>query len=132
MESLLIEINSSVFRITNDIVIRVIYRTPDSSVEVFNDRINDIMNTIQRVNKICYLLGDLSIDFLKCDGHKLTSDYLDTIYSHNLLPFIVKQTRVTTHSTTLIDHILIILVHSPHISKESYVHHSLTIMLYSM
>ena len=117
MESLLIEINSCVFRITNDIVIGVIYRMPDFYVEVFNDRINDIMNTIQRENKICYLLGDLSIDFLKCDGHKLTSDYLATIYSHNLLPLIVKPTRVTTHSATLIDHILIILVHSPHISK---------------
>ena len=106
MESLFIEIDSSVFSTTNDIVIGVIYRMPDSSVEVFNERINDIMNTIQRENKTCYLLGDLNIDFLKCDGHKPTSDFLDTIYSHNLFPLITKPTRVTNHSATLIDHIL--------------------------
>ena len=106
MESLFIEIDSSVVSTTNDIVIGVIYRMPDSSVVVFNERINDIMNTIQRENKTCYLLGDLNIDFLKCDGHKPTSDFLDTIYSHKLFPLITKPTRVTNHSAILIDHIL--------------------------
>ena len=106
MESLFIEIDQSAFSTTNYIIIGVIYRMPDSSVEVFNDRINDIMSTIQRENNTCYPLGDLNIDFLKSDGHKLTSDFLDTIYSHNLFPLITKPTRVTSHSATLIDHIL--------------------------
>ena len=48
MESLFIEIDRSAFSTTNDIIIRVIYRMPDSSVEIFNERINDIMSTIQR------------------------------------------------------------------------------------
>ena len=106
MESLFIEIDRSAFSATNDIIIGVIYRMPDFSVEVFNERINDIMSTIQRKNKTCYLIGDLNIDFLKIDGHKPTSDFLDTIYSHILFPLIPKPTRVTSHSVTLLDHIL--------------------------
>ena len=106
MESVFIEIDRSAFSTTNDIIIGVIYRMPDSSVEVFNERINDIMSTIQRENETCYLLRDLNIDFLKSDGHKPTSDFLDTIYSHNVFPLITKLTRVISHSATLIDHIL--------------------------
>ena len=106
---------------------------PDSSVEVFHERVNDIMSTMQRENKTCYLLGDLNIDFLKSDGHKPTSDFLDTIYSHNLFPLITKPNRVTIHSATLIDHIITNDFEKfPHISKEFYVHHFLTIVLYSM
>ena len=61
---------------------------PDSSVEVFNERINDIMSIIQRENKTCYLLGDLNIDYLKSDGHKPTFlifliPYIPIIYSHS-------------------------------------------------
>ena len=106
MESLFLEIDRNAFSTTNDIIIGVIYRMPDSSVEVFNERINAIMNTIQRENNTCYLLGDLNIDFLKSDGHKPTSDFLDTIYSQNVFPLITKPTRVTSHSATLIGHIL--------------------------
>ena len=106
MESLFIEIEPSALSTTNDIIIEVIYRMPDSSVEVFNEIIDDILSTIQWENKTCYILGDLYIDFVKSDGHKPTSDFLDTIYSHNLFPLITKPTRVTSHSATLIDHIL--------------------------
>ena len=106
MESLFIEIDRNAFSTTKNIIIGVIYRMPDSSVEVFNKRINDIMSTIQWENNTSYLLGDLNIDFLKSDEHKPTSDFLDTIYSHNLFPLITKPTRVTSDSATLIDHIL--------------------------
>ena len=106
MESLFLEIDRSAFSTTNDIIIGVIYRMPDSSVEVFNERINDIMSIKQRENETCYLLRDFNIDFLKSDGHKPTSDFLDTIYSHNVFPLITKLTGVTSHSATLVDHIL--------------------------
>ena len=52
-----------------------------------------------------YILGDMNIDFLKCDSHPPTEAYLDMLYSNNLLPIITKPTRLTYHSATLIDHI---------------------------
>ena len=54
---------------------------------------------------MCYLLGDLNIDLFKYDYHKTTSNFLDTMYSYNMFPLIVKPTRVTEKSATLIDHI---------------------------
>ena len=52
------------------------------------------------------MLGDLNIDFLKCDEHRLTSSFIDTLYSNNVFPLITKPTRVTQSTATLIDHIL--------------------------
>jgi hypothetical protein len=79
---------------------------PDSSIDLFNDRINDILNTVNKENKIFYLMGDLNIDFLKSEQHKPTSNFVDTIYSHSVFPVITKPTRVTDTTATLIDHIL--------------------------
>ena len=42
MESILIEIDKDMFTTNCNIVIGLIYRTPDSSVDVFNERISDI------------------------------------------------------------------------------------------
>ena len=105
MESVFIEIDSTYFGTSSNVVIGIVYRMPDSSVEVFNERITDIMNVIHREKKMCYLLGDLNIGLFKCDDHKPTSNFLDTMYSYNMFPLIVKPTRVTEKSATLIDHI---------------------------
>ena len=106
MESIFIEIDSSVYCTKSNIVVGLIYRMPDSSVEVFNERIDGVLNTIKREKKIVYLMGDLNINFLKCDNHKLTSDFIELIYSYGVFPLICKPTRVTKDTATLIDHIL--------------------------
>ena len=79
---------------------------PNSSVDVFNDRISDVMNVIQKERKLCYLLGDLNIDFLKADDHRATGELLDVLYCNNVFPLITKPTRVTSTTATLIDHII--------------------------
>ena len=78
----------------------------NSSVDVFNDRISDVINVIQKERKLCYLLGDLNIDFLKADDHRATGELLDVSYCKNAFPLITKPTRVTSTTATLIDHIL--------------------------
>ena len=62
MESLFIEIEQSVFQSSANVIIGVVYRMPDSSVEVFNERLSDILHAVQKENKLFYLLGDLNID----------------------------------------------------------------------
>ena len=106
MESVFIEIDKSVFQSSANIIIGVVYRMPDSSVDVFNERLTDILNFVHRENKLFYLLGDLNIDLFKHDVHRPTSEFLDAIYSYNVYPLITKPTRVTATSATLIDHIL--------------------------
>ena len=69
LESIFIEIDKSTFMTNSNVIIAVTYRMPDSSVEIFNERISDLRNAIQREKKISYLIGDLKIDFLKSDAH---------------------------------------------------------------
>ena len=106
MESLFIEIDKDVFGTSSNIVIGVIYRMPDSSVDTFSDRMNDVLNTIQNERKLYHILGDLNIDFLKHDEHRPTSTFLDVLYTYNVFPVISKPTRVTKNTAILIDHIL--------------------------
>ena len=106
MESVFIEIEKSVFHSNANIIMGVVYRMPDSSVDMFNERLADILNSVHKENKLFYLLGDLNIDLFKHDVHRPTSEFLDTIYSYNVYPLVTKPTRVTASSATLIDHIL--------------------------
>ena len=106
METVFIEIDKCIFNTDSNIVIGIIYRMPNSSVDVFNDRIADVMNVIQKERKLCYLMGDLNIDFLKADDHRATGELLDVLYCNNVFPLITKPTRVTNTTATLIDHIL--------------------------
>ena len=76
-------------------------------VEIFTDRLTDIMNVIEKEHKLCYIMGYLNIDFLKSDDHKSTGALLDVLHSYNVhvFPLITKPTRVTEKTATLIDHI---------------------------
>ena len=56
-------------------------------------------------NKEVIFLGDFNIDILKYDSNKNVSDFLDIIYSPNLLPNITSPTRLTSRSQALIDNI---------------------------
>ena len=106
MGSVFIEIDKSVFQSSANIIIEVVFRMPDSSVDVINERLTDILNFVHRENKLFYLLGDLNIDLFKHDVHRTTSEFLDAIYSYNVYHLITKPTKVTATSATLIDHIL--------------------------
>ena len=52
------------------------------------------------------MLGDLNIDLLKYEEHRLTSSFLDMLYSNNVFPLTTKPTGVTQTNATLIDHVL--------------------------
>ena len=56
MESVYIEVDKSIFGTSSNLVIGVIYRMLDSSVEIFNDRMNDWLNIIQREKKYAIFL----------------------------------------------------------------------------
>ena len=105
MESIFIEIDKCVYNTNSNIIIGVIYRMPNACVDVFTDRLTDIMNVIEKEHKLCYIMGDLNINFLKANDHKSTGVLLDVLYSYSVFPLITKPTRVTEKTATLIDHI---------------------------
>ena len=83
----------------------VIYRA-HTSIDIFNTDVNHVLQILSKENKNYYLLGDFNIDLLKDETHRPTSEFLDLIYSYYLVPTILKPTRITETSATIIDNIM--------------------------
>ena len=90
-----------------NILISVFYRHPNSSLDIFLDKFYKIIDNISKQNKLCIIMGDFNINLLNCDSHSLTQDYINTLNSYSFQPTIIKPTRITHHSATLIDNIFI-------------------------
>ena len=103
MESVFIEI---IQKNSKNMVVGCIYRHPCMQHSKFNDKyLKSLSEKLISENKEAILLGDFNIDLLKCDSNKNNSDFLDIIYSTNLVPNITSPTRLTSRSQTLIDNI---------------------------
>ena len=88
-----------------NIIVGVVYRVPNSNLEIFNTEFTDLLKHLTQENKRVYITGDYNLDLLKYEKHRPTSDFIETLYSHNFMHMVNKPTRVTQHSATLIDNI---------------------------
>ena len=59
------------------------------------------------------LMGDFNINLLHYDKNNDTNNFLNLVYSASLIPHIVKPTRITTKTKTLIDNIFSNLIEIP-------------------
>ena len=50
-------------------------------------------------------MGDVNVNLLNYECHNDTKDFINTMISHYLLPYILQTTRVTEHSATVTDNI---------------------------
>ena len=83
-----------------------IYHHPQIDLNEFDDYyVNNRLDKLLKEIKTVFLLGDFNIDLLQNDQHSPTNEFLDSLYSHMLLPHIVQPTRKRNHSKTLIDNI---------------------------
>lgn len=87
-----------------NVILSCIYRKPGSCVEQFCEYMEEMYT--KNASKTIIVCGDFNIDMLNPNNHKLTENFINTIYSLNLYPKITRPTRITTHSATLIDNIL--------------------------
>ena len=104
-ESIFIELQ---FENKKNIIVGNVYRPntwPRADLDRFIVTLSNIIEIINQENKLIVLLGDYNIDLLKYGTHIKTTEFLDDMISHGLLPVITKPTRITKHSATLIDHI---------------------------
>ena len=91
-------------------IIGILYRPntePLADLDIFNENISEIMNIINREQKPSVIMGDMNIDLLKYANHAKTNAYLDNIFSTGFLPVIVKPTRISHTTATLLDHIYV-------------------------
>ena len=75
------------------------------NIDEFKGKLDETMKLFNPNKYQLYILGDMNIDFFKCNSNPPTEAYLDMLYSNNLLPIITKPTRLTYHAATLIDDI---------------------------
>ena len=78
-----------------------------SIFEFISDFLEPLLNKISFEKKEVILLGDYNINLLNCESDKSTSDFLELMLSFSFLPQIIKPTRITPGSQTLIDNIFL-------------------------
>jgi len=85
-----------------------IYRPPNLSLLTFLQEFKDYIETVcSYLDKSCQLfcIGDYNINLLHYDINQQITSFIQLMYSHLLYPTILRPTRVTHKSATLIDNI---------------------------
>ena len=83
-------------------LIGVIYRIPGTNIELFNEKINNLIEPI-RNNYEIILVGDFNICLLKDNNH--TQAFRNCMQANSLFPTILEATRVACVSRNGINHI---------------------------
>ena len=105
LESSFIEIEN--LKQTN-IIVGSIYKHPGLSISEFvNDYLSPLLHKVSKENKRIILLGDFNINLLEYDLNNNVKSFIDTLLSNFVMPTISLPTRITTHSETLIDNIIV-------------------------
>ena len=91
-EMLFIQLDKSTFNTSQDIIVGIVYRPPNTNIDTFNKLIHEALSSINIKSNLVYVMGDFNIDLLKNDSHSQTTDFVNTMYSHSLLPNITKPT----------------------------------------
>ena len=105
LECMFIEIDKSYINTRKNVIVGELYRPPNTSISEYQKALNEILISIRKENKVCYICCDNNIDLLKTEQHSGTSDCVDDMYSNMFIPLINKPTRVTETTATLIDNI---------------------------
>ena len=67
------------FNLEYNLIVGILYRMPNACDDVFNERMCDVLNVVQKERNTCYFLGDLNIDLFKCENHKPTATFLENL-----------------------------------------------------
>ncbi|KAI2647507.1 DNA-directed RNA polymerase subunit omega [Labeo rohita] len=103
MECLTVEIEMKKQR---NIFVTCIYRTPGSSITVFNNKLEQLLVGMNE-NKVSVICGDFNINLLNVSNHTSSLDFLDLMYSRGFYPTITRPSRITSSCATLIDNIFV-------------------------
>ena len=101
-----------------DIIVGVVYRPPGHSVDDFNTDIDCMLSKLNGSNSNLILAGDFNINLLKIETHSSTRAFFNIMTSYQLMPTILRPTRITPYSASLIDNIFVNFLSG---SQESFV-----------
>ena len=104
LESIFVEIQNPKGK---NYIVGCIYRHPNMETNEFNNfYLNRLFEKIKTEKKNVILLGDFNINLMNFENCNVTDEFLELITTNSLIPLILKPTRITSHSQTLIDNIL--------------------------
>ena len=83
----------------------VIYGHPDPNFKTFSEELFSILHELNDKKYIHFVCSDFNINLMHYSKVKCVTDYVDMLHSLSCKLLIDKPTRITKHSTTLIDHI---------------------------
>ena len=63
-ESSVIEIEKNVMNSKCNILVGILYRSPNSSLSAFNDELDKMLGIIQKEKNYAYILGDFNVNTL--------------------------------------------------------------------
>ena len=76
------------------------YRHPNTDIEKFINYMDKVMTKIVRENKLVFCMGDFSVNLLNYNVHNPTNEFLDSVLSSYLSPYILHPTRVVFESVS--------------------------------
>src|SRR6218665_1404699 len=88
-----------------DIILGAMYRPPGNSIPDFLKDFNNTLLHLSNSKKKVFLSGDYNINILRYNDHHSTGMSLNTLASYKFMPTILRPTRITAFSATLIDNI---------------------------
>ena len=100
-----------------NILLASIYRPPGLKVSLFMEEFSTLLQELtDKSNKYVIVSGDFNIDMLSSTNRESVS-FMNLMLSSGVYPMVDKPTRITDHSSTLIDYIFISGVESNNFSK---------------
>ena len=105
LEALFVEIPKEESGLKKNLILGVVYRPPNQDVNSFNNSLTNILSRVKSERKLIQIMGDFNINILNMNEHISTSEFVDIMYSHSMIPLITKPTRKTHNRATLIDNI---------------------------
>ena len=106
-ESVLIEVDKAIFQTKRNLIIGVLYRAPNSCLEIFNKNLERVLNVIKQEKKDSYFMGDFNIntmDEISCTLSQ-EQEFINLFASLHYHKLINLSTRVTQKSSSLLDNI---------------------------
>ena len=107
LETLWIELDKKDIKMDKNTILGVVYRIPGTDMQIFNNYLQQTLETLTKENKKIIHTGDYNIDILSATKHQHTQEFLDINYGNALIPMFTKPTRISTSSATLIDNLFI-------------------------
>ena len=88
-----------------DLITGTIYRPPGKSVPDFLSDFDFTLHCLSETNKKIFIAGDYNLNILKYNEHPSTSNSLNLVATYKFFPVILRPTRITEFTATLIDNI---------------------------